>query len=103
MLGAETITVRRPSTSRDWRGDPAGAATEHDIDGCLLAPLSTTETTFQHEQVTDGFTVYVAGTVDPDVQPTDQVVARGGVYEVDGAVRPWAAAGAEFNIVRTRG
>lgn len=66
-----TITVLRPS-GVDRYGDTL-PTTQHTVDGCVLAPVSSMETTDREDQVTSRIRLYV---LDPDVDvlATDRVV-----------------------------
>lgn len=100
MPGARTIVISTPSAT-DRYGDPTGTPTQVTVDGCLLAPLPSTETDTQLQDNTgDGYTVYApAGTA---VNASQSVVVDGVVFRVAGEPRPWAEAGIEFNILRQR-
>lgn len=69
-LIGQTITVQRAGVDR--YGDTL-ASTTHTIDGCVLAPVSSTETTTLEDQVTSRMTVHVLDP-DADVHATDRVV-----------------------------
>jgi hypothetical protein len=97
--GEQTITVVRPA-ALDRNGDPTGAAVEHTVDRCLIAPTEGAENTDHADTVITEFTVYAPPGA--DVLATDQV--RGGgvlgdlVYEVVARPRAWLAEGLVFNL-----
>jgi hypothetical protein len=98
---AETVTRIRPPAV-DAYGDPvAGDADELDIDGWVIAPLSSTEDTDRAETVASGFTLYRYAAA--DVLPTDQLRIRGDVHEVVGRVRVWSDVGIELETRRVTG
>ncbi len=97
----ETITIIRPP-GKDTFGDPLpGQKPEFDVDGCLFAPGSTSEDLDGANQTTTAATIYApAGT---DVRETDQVRARGDLYEVAGKPGAWANVGVEIRLRRITG
>lgn len=68
LLGHRLIVERPAGTNR--YGDPL-PATEHTIDGCVLAPAGSSETTDRADQVTNRMTVYAE--LHADVRATDRV------------------------------
>jgi hypothetical protein len=74
-LIGQTITVQRPS-GVDRYGDTL-PTTQHTIDGCVLAPVSSAEVTDRADQVTTRMSVHVLNP-DTDVVATDRVVLADG-------------------------
>lgn len=87
MIG-ESVTRLRPA-GIDAYGDPvAGAPGELDIAGCALAPRSSSDATDQGRQgVIAGMTLYAPAGA--DIEATDQIVARGSTWEIEGEVGDW--------------
>ncbi len=87
----ETVTRIRPP-GKDTFGDPLpGSDAEFDVEGCLFAPGPSTENLTGANQVDADATVYMPeGT---DIRATDQVRARGDLYEVAGKPGVWAGFG----------
>lgn len=86
----ETITVLRPTDTedryhnvvQDW-SDPERT----DVEGCAVAPSSSSEDNANRQGVVAGLTVYAPA--DADIRHTDRVEVRGLVYEVDGTPNDW--------------
>lgn len=74
-LIGQTITVQR-APGVDRYGDTLATVT-HMIDGCVLAPVSSTENTDREDQVASRMTVHVLNP-DADVLATDRVVLPDG-------------------------
>jgi hypothetical protein len=89
----DTVTatvVRRPG--RDAFGDTRlGEETRFTVDGCLFAPGSSSETTFQAEHVDTTAQLYVPADA-PTILPTDRITVRGATYSVVGDVADWGPA-----------
>ena len=90
MFG-ETVTVlRMVETTTDRYGRPVQTWPEPgvDVDGCAVAPRTSTEPAQVGRQgVITGVTVYLpAGTA---IGPHDRVRARGVVYDVEGEPGDW--------------
>lgn len=87
----ETVVIVRPP-GKDKFGDPLpGEPARIPVQGCLFAPGPSVENLAGANQVEADGTVYAPpGT---DVRPTDQVLVRGDLYEVDGKPRDWGTSG----------
>lgn len=90
MRGTETIKVVRPGGT-DWRGDPVGTPTEHTVKGCVIWPRTSTEDNTRGEVIIDGYNVFTPP--DPDIEATDQIEARGELWEVEGRPGDYRTAG----------
>lgn len=89
-MTGETITVVRPATTTDRYGNAISdwtSATRTDIDGCAVAPRSSSEDNIGRQAVIVGLTVYAPAGA--DIRPTDRLEVRGDDYEVDGDVGDW--------------
>ncbi|MFE0021910.1 hypothetical protein [Amycolatopsis sp. NPDC059021] len=84
MIGGligQQLTVERPAGTNRF-GDPL-PATEHPIDGCVLAPGGSSETTDRADQVTRHMTVYTE--LDADLLATDRLrLPDGSRWQVNG-------------------
>lgn len=92
LRGNVSVTVFR-SGGRDARGNPQPES-EHTIDGCLIAPATSTEPGGRSDGVTSGATLYVPGRSSVDLLPTDRVLVPPGApmpgfWRVVGEVRQW--------------
>jgi hypothetical protein len=98
-MDTETVTVLRPG-GRDDFGDPL-PGTEHAIAGCLFAPRGSSESSdFANTVITGAQLFAPAGA---DIRATDQVRIRGVVYDVEGDVGDWGAAGVQVALQRGTG
>jgi hypothetical protein len=88
----EAVTILHPGpASKEPRlGTPvAGPPTPEVVEGCLVAPGDTRETSVGQSTVGVEFTIYMpAGRT---VEPTAKMIVRGGTYEVDGEAKHWGA------------
>lgn len=85
----ETVVLVRPGapTEDDYGNDVPGTATETNIAGAVVAPRTSGEDVQGRDQVVVGLNVWLpAGT---HVQPTDRLMVRGVLYEVDGEPGAW--------------
>jgi hypothetical protein len=97
----ETFTVVRRPARTNFGDIAAGTTVEYSLPGCRFAPGPSTEVTFQAQQVRVDATVYApAGHGDgattlggADVLATDQVRARGDLYDVVGRPQDWGSSG----------
>lgn len=89
-FGTITATVIRPA-GRDRDGDPTGSPTEHDVDGCMLAPGNTTEVTTQADTVVADATLYAPAGA--DIMATDRLRADGTTYDIVGRPQRWLGDG----------
>lgn len=99
----ETVTVVRP-TGKDSFGDPLpGTATEFDLPGCLFAPGASQETPPGEpaNQVDTHATIYAPPAA--DVRASDQIRARGVLYEVVGEPAVWSGFGTVIELRRVTG
>lgn len=98
----ETVTVRRPPPKGKF-GDPGtGDTVEFTIDGVLFAPGGSGENNTAANSVDTQAQLYIT---DPgvDVRPADQVLARGGVWEVIGDTAVWGRFGAVVSLRKFTG
>jgi len=104
MNGEETVTLLRQSGGGfDAYGDPIPATTTRiDVPGCMVAPVSATESTDRgREGVVIGWTVYApAGTV---AYHTDRVEIRGVACAIESNPGDWGAAGVVINAALGQG
>lgn len=95
--GAETVTIVRPTPPTfPTMGDPTPTLIRIKVPGCLIYPNTVsevvsrktgTEVIFGQETVVFGLTCLMPyGT---DVHSTDQVEARGALYDVNGEPSKW--------------
>jgi hypothetical protein len=105
-----TITVVRPTWVEDAYGDlqPTGPPTFTDIEGCAVAPRSSSDVTEPARQgVLIGLTVYAP--IGSDIQPTDRIDYDGNSFEIDGDIGKWRSPfspivdGIEFALRRAIG
>lgn len=108
MIGheARTITVLRGSPGgEDELGDPIdGDTTEHEIEGCMIAPTRSEESSeLGRAGLIIGWTVYAPPGA--DVRHTDRVRIGDDVLEVEGEVGRWDGAhgGTVIYLRRARG
>lgn len=90
IIGAETVSVIRPTESTDRYGNTARtySTADHTITGCAAEPTSTSEVNDGRTSVTDGINLYMpAGS---DLLPSDRVTLRGATYEVQGEPAVWS-------------
>lgn len=80
MVGSETLTLVRQA--RGKHGDPAGAATEIQIPGCIVWPRTSTETTDAQDTVITGYSALLPP--GSDVTSTDRLRWRGLLFDVVG-------------------
>lgn len=91
------------NTLGDWQD-----ADELDIEGCAIAPSSSTETATENRQmvITD---MSIYGPPGMDIREHDRIHARTGVWDVKGENAEWVNAftgwrpGAEFHIAKVVG
>lgn len=87
FAAGETVTVLRPAKV-DNVGDPTGAPADHDIAGCAINWLSSSENTDRRETTTALVEVYCPAGA--DILATDRVrLPDGRVFRVDGAPASW--------------
>jgi hypothetical protein len=88
VIVGESVTRLRPAGT-DAYGDPiAEAPGELDIAGCALAPRSSSDVTDQGRQgVIAGMTLFAPAGA--DIEATDQIVARGATWTIEGEVGDW--------------
>ena len=90
FLIGEPVTVRRADTTIDRYGNTTPDwtyITDTVVAGCAVAPRSSAEDNDGRTAVIVGLTVYMPeGT---DVLPSDRLVIRGVVHEVDGEAGDW--------------
>ncbi|ABS03203.1 hypothetical protein [Kineococcus radiotolerans] len=106
MIGQHALTVRvlRPIT-RDNDGDET-PGDEHDEPGCIFAPATlggadTEPGDFANTVISGGMLFCPGRTL--DVNPSDRVVVRGLVYDVQGELGDWGPAGSQVALRRTVG
>ena len=106
MNNATVVRVR--GVTLDEYGDPDGEPEEDDLEGCTVAPRSSTEVDERGRQgVVVGLTLYAPyGT---DIVHTDQLQVDGVLYDIDGEPGLWKnpftgwEAGIEVALVRAEG
>jgi hypothetical protein len=97
----ETLTVVRRPPRNNFGDIAAGATTEYTLPGCQFAPGPSGEVNFQMQQVRVDATVYappghgdgVTTMAGADVLATDQIRARGDLYDVSGKPQDWGSSG----------
>ena len=80
-IGKRTVRVIREPKADRLKGDAQGPAPEHDIEGCVVLPRSTSEEG-KGWVIIEGRTVIAP--FGADVLGTDKVRVDGTVWEVDG-------------------
>ncbi|WP_177240549.1 hypothetical protein [Nonomuraea wenchangensis] len=105
--GETVVLLRRTQSGRDSHGNPVWTVAELPVEGCAVWPTGSTEETHGQDQTSERLTVLAPyGT---EVRSTDQVRARGLVYEVQGLPSSWRSpltgtrAGVEVRLERVRG
>lgn len=99
MRGTETIVVHRPLAANRF-GEAGGWEADREVTGCIIVPRSESgvdETTFRQQTTIVGVTVYAPPFT--DVEPTDQVTARGVRWQVDGEPGDYRSAGGRRKVV----
>lgn len=100
-MDTETVTVVRPP-GKDRFGDPIpGSTGETNVGGCLFAPGPSKEFLTGANQIKTDAAIY--GPPGMDVRATDQIRARGELYEVAGTPQDWGSAGTVIPLKRTTG
>lgn len=99
-LGDQTVTLVWPP-GRDWRGDPLpGPGTEIPVEGCMVQPNGSSETTAGKDTVTSGLALWLpAGT---PIDPTVRVRYGGAEYAVDGKPGRWVDDAGDENHVQVQ-
>jgi hypothetical protein len=91
--GETVIRLRRRMILDPYSGEETlgtwADADEHPIEGCAVAPSSTTAPVNDNRQMTIT-TMSVYGPADMDVLPHDRIRSRSGLWEVDGENAAWA-------------
>lgn len=92
LANGTTVTVYRTTTTTDRYGNevPGPWAVSSVIDGCGMAPRSSSDVTDAGRQgVIVGFTLYAPH--DADIGPHDRVEVDGDMFEVEGDIGRWAS------------
>lgn len=105
-LAAQTITVRRGG--KDRYGDTL-PTTDHQVEGCIWAPTTSTEANDASVTTTTGLTLYAP--YGADIRATDAVLLPGDAvpWYVNGDPFSWQnpftalEAGTEVTLTRTKG
>lgn len=108
MTISNATVVRIRGESFDQYGDPTGTPDDETLDGCMVAPRTSTDVDGRGRQgVVVGLTLYAPyGT---DIVATDQLTVDGEPYEIDGEPGPWKSpfsgweAGIEVALTRAEG
>lgn len=93
-MRGETVTVIRRPAGYDPHGTPVeGPTLEFDVKRCALAPRTTAREGEVHDYDHDGLIVgaRLFAPAGVDIRHTDEVRARGEVYQVEGDPGRWAS------------
>jgi hypothetical protein len=82
--GTETVTVRA-KPSRNGDGDPTPGANRGTDNNAVIWPRTTDETSDRGTRIIDGLNIFIPAPVPFDILATDEIVARGKTWQVDGA------------------
>lgn len=103
MIGQHALTVRvLRAVTKDNNGDETPGL-EHDEPGCLFAPSAlggadAEPGDFANTVISGGMLLCPGRTL--DIRPTDRVLVRGRLYEVQGEIGDWGPAGSQVALRR---